>query len=198
MSANLGLVYGTTGNHEAHPTNAFPPKSVGNQAQWVYDTLSAAWTKWIGVSAAAQTKAIGAYSVKYPNGNLRVISLNTNMYYIQNYYLYQKNMEVDPSGQLGWLIQELNAAEAAGERVFIIGHMPLGDSDCFRDGSNSLDQVGHFKHSNPSFPSPFNARPLRTSETKLTFTADHEPLLINHSCHVLRPYPQGSLPDYLL
>ncbi len=30
-------------------------------------------------------------------------------------------MEADPSGQLAWLISELAAAEAAGERVYIIG-----------------------------------------------------------------------------
>jgi sphingomyelin phosphodiesterase len=44
-------------------------------------------------------------------------------------------MERDPSGQLAWLVTELEAAEAAGERVWIMGHMPLGKSDAFHDQS---------------------------------------------------------------
>lgn len=37
-------------------------------------------------------------------------------------------MERDPSGQLAWLVSELEAAEKAGERVWLMGHMPLGES----------------------------------------------------------------------
>ena len=44
-------------------------------------------------------------------------------------------MESDPSGQLAWLVSELEAAEAAGERVWLMGHMPLGSSDAFHDQS---------------------------------------------------------------
>jgi sphingomyelin phosphodiesterase len=44
-------------------------------------------------------------------------------------------MERDPSGQLAWLASELEAAETAGERVWLMGHMPLGKSDAFHDQS---------------------------------------------------------------
>ncbi len=44
-------------------------------------------------------------------------------------------MERDPSGQLAWLVTELEAAEKAGERVWLMGHMPLGSSDAFHDQS---------------------------------------------------------------
>jgi sphingomyelin phosphodiesterase len=44
-------------------------------------------------------------------------------------------MERDPSGQLAWLVTELEAAETAGERVWLMGHMPLGSSDAFHDQS---------------------------------------------------------------
>jgi hypothetical protein len=44
-------------------------------------------------------------------------------------------MERDPSGQLAWLATELEAAEAAGERVWLMGHMPLGSSDALDDQS---------------------------------------------------------------
>ncbi|KAH7152207.1 Metallo-dependent phosphatase-like protein [Dactylonectria estremocensis] len=141
MDKNLGIVYGTAGNHEAHPANAFQPNSVGDASQWIYDLLAGLWSGWIGGTAIADTEKLGAYSTLYPHGNLRVISLNTNMYYRDNYWLYQKSMIQDPSGQIAWLVGELDAAEKAGERVYLVGHMPLGDQDCFHDQSNYLDQV---------------------------------------------------------
>ncbi|KAJ9142785.1 Sphingomyelin phosphodiesterase [Pleurostoma richardsiae] len=140
-AAGLPLVYGTVGNHEGSPTNAFPPAAVGTQAQWVYDALSAAWTPWLGATEAAEAKDFGAYSVKYPGGNLKVVSLSTNLYYTQNYWLYEEPMERDPSGQLAWLVEELDASERAGERVYIVGHMPMGVDDAFHDGSNYFDQI---------------------------------------------------------
>ncbi|KAF7542515.1 hypothetical protein G7Z17_g11503 [Cylindrodendrum hubeiense] len=141
MSQNLSIVYGTAGNHEAHPSNAFQPNSVGHASQWVYDLLSGLWSSWIDTEAVADSKKLGAYSTLYPNGNLRVISLNTNMNYRGNYWLYQKTMIQDPSDQITWLVQELDAAEQAGERVYLVGHMPPGDENCFHDQSNYLDQV---------------------------------------------------------
>lgn len=141
MSQYLGLVYGTAGNHEANPTNAFPPKSISNSSQWVYDALSDEWTRWVGVAAESQIQSIGAYSTRYPSGNLRIISLNTNFYYRMNFWLYQEELERDPDGQVQWLVNELDAAEKAGERVYIIGHMPPGEGDAFHAGSNYIDQV---------------------------------------------------------
>jgi sphingomyelin phosphodiesterase len=44
-------------------------------------------------------------------------------------------MESDPSGQLAWLASELEAAETAGERVWLMGHMPMGSTDAFHDQS---------------------------------------------------------------
>lgn len=50
-------------------------------------------------------------------------------------------MEYDPDGQLAWLVSELQAAETAGQRVFVIGHMPFGTNDALHDGSNYLGQI---------------------------------------------------------
>lgn len=63
------------------------------------------------------------------------------MYYKENFWLYEATMETDPSGQLAWLVTELQAAEDAGERVYIIGHMPMGAGDALYDGSNYFDQI---------------------------------------------------------
>lgn len=141
MNESLKLVYGTAGNHEANPVNSFPPNSVGHETQWLYDQLSSEWSHWIGDAATNAVEAGGSYSTKYPNGNLRVISLNTNLYYKLNFWLFQAYDDKDPNGQIAWLVQELDAAEKAGEHVYIIAHMPPGQSDALHDGSNYLDQV---------------------------------------------------------
>lgn len=141
MAKYLGIVYGTAGNHEASPTNLFQPNVLGDASQWVYDTLTQQWSQWIGTNATVQADKYGAYSAKFPLGNLRVISLDMNFYYRGNYYMYSDPMLKDPDGQIVWLVSELQAAEEAGENVYIIGHEPLGDAGTFHDYSNYLDQV---------------------------------------------------------
>ncbi|KAK5631028.1 hypothetical protein RRF57_006743 [Xylaria bambusicola] len=135
------LVYGTAGNHEASPANSYPPLSVSPSTQWLYNVLSSSWTRWVEPQAVHTARKFGAYSTKYPGGNLRIISLSTNLFYVHNYWLYEEPMEKDPSEQLAWLIGELDAAEKMGERVYIIGHMSIGARDAFHDASNYLDQI---------------------------------------------------------
>jgi sphingomyelin phosphodiesterase len=122
--SNLTQVYGTAGNHEAAPVNSFPPTALtsATSEKWLYNALSNDWEQWIGQNASQQAEVYGAYSTKFPGGNLRIISINTNLYYKENYWLYEPTMEKDPSGQLAWLVTVLQAAEIAGERVYIIGH----------------------------------------------------------------------------
>jgi sphingomyelin phosphodiesterase len=141
MDKNLGIVYGTAGNHEAHPANSFQPNSDGEESQWIYDLLSQEWSRWIGDDGARDADLLGVYSVKYPHGNLRIISLNSNLWYRQNYWLYREPMLRDPSGQFEWLVRELDQAEKAGENVYLMSHMSIGDRNAFHDGSNYLDQI---------------------------------------------------------
>jgi sphingomyelin phosphodiesterase len=139
--SKLGLIYGTIGNHEQSPVNQFQPNSVGTGAKWIYTLLGSIWSKWIDATALSNQQSTGAYSTKVPNTNLRIISLNTNIYYRSNFWLDQKTMEQDPNGQLAWLLNELQGAENAKERVYIMGHMPMGLPDCLRDASNLFDQL---------------------------------------------------------
>ncbi|RFU33954.1 hypothetical protein B7463_g2388, partial [Scytalidium lignicola] len=144
MLSYLGTVYPVIGNHDVAPVNSFPPAAIDTtiSSQWAYDALSADWTTWIGSTGATTVKNnYGAYSVKHGNTNLRIISFNTNFYYKENFWLYEKTMETDPSGQLAWLINELDGAEIAGERVWLMGHMPMGSGDAFHDGSNYFNQI---------------------------------------------------------
>lgn len=83
----------------------------------------------------------GSYSVVDSTTGLRLISINTNFWYKSNYWMYEKTMEHDPSGMLAWLAVELATAESAGERVWLMGHMPLGSSDAFHDQSYYFDTI---------------------------------------------------------
>ena len=53
----------------------------------------------------------------------------------------------DPNGILDFTVQQLQAAEDAGQRVWIMAHMPPGRADVMRDQVRS----GHF------FPKPFRS-----------------------------------------
>ncbi|GAA5892663.1 hypothetical protein JCM8208_005880 [Rhodotorula glutinis] len=57
-------------------------------------------------------------------------------------WLYDSDAPVwDPNGILTWLAQELDVAERAGQRVWIIGHMSFGKTDTLRDQSNYVGQI---------------------------------------------------------
>lgn len=47
----------------------------------------------------------------------------------------------DPVGELLWLIETLAAAEAAGEAVHILGHIPPGAGDCDHIWSHVFSQI---------------------------------------------------------
>ncbi|KUJ07393.1 calcineurin-like phosphoesterase [Mollisia scopiformis] len=141
--SSIGQTYAVVGNHDCSPVNSFPPAAVDTTitSQWAYDTMSSDWSTWIGATAAAEADDnYGSYSV-LTAGGLRIISVNTNFWYKQNFWLYEATMERDPSGQLAWLVTELGAAETAGERVWLMGHMPLGSTDAFHDQSQYFDQI---------------------------------------------------------
>lgn len=144
--ANIGQTYAVMGNHDSCPVNSFPPAAVDTtyaaETQTFYDTLSSDIAGWIGSTAAAEVSSNhGSYSVVDAATGLRIISVNTNFWYASNFWLYEPTMEADPSGMLAWLASELAAAEAAGERVWLLGHMPLGSSDAFHDQSYYFDVV---------------------------------------------------------
>jgi len=47
----------------------------------------------------------------------------------------------DQDGQLQWLADTLHRAEAAGEKVHILGHIPSGDSQCYRTWSREFNRI---------------------------------------------------------
>ncbi|GLB42398.1 putative converts sphingomyelin to ceramide [Lyophyllum shimeji] len=146
MATILGApVYPAIGNHEVAPINLFPRStaSTPGAAQWVFDTQSKGWTKWIGGAGASQVAHIsGSYSIVHPGTDLRIISLNTVYWYKANFWLYDSDtQQSDPNGILAFAVQELQAAEDAGQRAWIIAHIPPGRGDVLHDQSDYFDQI---------------------------------------------------------
>ncbi|KAG5651755.1 hypothetical protein H0H81_007567 [Sphagnurus paluster] len=138
-------VYPAVGNHEIAPINAFPrnTSSDAHFADWVFDIQGKAWTKWITPAGVNQFNHYsGSYSVVHPRSNLRIISINTVYWYKANFWLYDSDkLQPDPNGILAFTVQELQAAEDAGQRAWIVAHMPPGGRDALQDQSNYFDQI---------------------------------------------------------
>lgn len=143
MENNLGLVYATLGNHDTAPVNLFPPNTVPNKynPQWAYDALAADWATLTGLPSVQNANKYGSYSAIHSNSSLRIISYNSILYYKSNFFAYEEPMQHDPNNQLTWLITELDAAEQANQRVWLISHIPTGNAGHFHDYSHYLDQI---------------------------------------------------------
>ncbi|KAJ5570471.1 uncharacterized protein N7459_009901 [Penicillium hispanicum] len=143
MENRFGPVYAALGNHDTAPLNLFPSNKISREynPQWAYDALAADWAALTGIPSVALAREYGSYSAIHPNSNLRIISYNSIFYYRFNFFAYEEPMEYDPDNQLAWLITELDAAETAGQRVWLISHIPSGKPDHFRDHSHYFDQI---------------------------------------------------------
>ncbi|GJJ12646.1 hypothetical protein Clacol_006890 [Clathrus columnatus] len=137
---NSGPVYAALGNHDSYNQAQDAPQSLGGelatQFSWNYDHVSKLWDLegWISDATAEQARAhYAAYSVARGDG-LTIITLNTDLWYRANYFNYINLNSSDNSGMLQFLIEELETAEEAGDRVWIIGHVLSG-----WDGSNPLE-----------------------------------------------------------
>ncbi len=57
------------------------------------------------------------------------------------YFFLNVTASPDPNGIMAFAVQELQAAEEAGQKAWIIGHMPPGAPDTLHDQSNYYDQI---------------------------------------------------------
>uniref|UniRef100_A0A7M4FFU7 Cyclic nucleotide gated channel subunit alpha 4 n=1 Tax=Crocodylus porosus TaxID=8502 RepID=A0A7M4FFU7_CROPO len=86
-------------------------------------------------------RVAGFYTLRIRPG-LRLVSLNMNFCSDANFWLLINS--TDPAGQLQWLVGILAGAEAAGEKVHIIGHIP--PAHCMRSWSwNYYSIVNRFE-----------------------------------------------------
>ncbi|KAL2004087.1 hypothetical protein VTN02DRAFT_307 [Thermoascus thermophilus] len=134
-----GPVFAALGNHDTSPVAIDSPHSfpgpLGEQQSWNYDHVAGLWQHegWITPEAAKQARThYGGYSIKTHYG-LRIIAFNTDFWYKSNYLNFINATDPDVSGTFSWMISELQQAEDAGERVWIIGHVLSG-----WDGTNPM------------------------------------------------------------
>ncbi|KAK0727952.1 Metallo-dependent phosphatase-like protein [Lasiosphaeria miniovina] len=146
-----GPIYAALGNHDTSPDNFDVAHAIddngplGQQFSWNYDHVSKLWEHYGWIDGATQAQAsvhYAAYSVLHPLG-LRVITLNTDLYYRNNPYTFIHAADPDFSGMFSFLVQELQKAEDAGERVWIVGHVLSGwdGSNPMPGGSDMLYQI---------------------------------------------------------
>ena len=136
-----GPVFPVLGNHDSNPEAIDSPHSLpgnlGQQQSWNYDHVALLWQQnhWISADAAQQARMhYAAYSINHPTyPKLRIITLNTDFWYRSNYLNNINTTNPDNSGNLKFLADELQAAENAGERVWILGHVLTG-----WDGTNPI------------------------------------------------------------
>ncbi|KAK7076989.1 Sphingomyelin phosphodiesterase [Halocaridina rubra] len=133
-------VFPAIGNHESHPVNAFPQPYIDNEydISWLYDEIRTLWSTWLPPEVA-QSVAYSAYYSTLIKPGLRVLSINTNYCYGFNWWLIYD--DVDPGTELDWMAKELDAAEAAGEKVYLISHIPPGHDDCTKTWSHEYNKI---------------------------------------------------------
>jgi len=95
-------VYPALGNHDTYPKGQFV-----EGPNYMYNMTANIWSDWLPQDALATFRKGGYYTLPIKQG-LRIISLNTNLYYTQN-QLSEKIR--DPAGQVQWLIEILTSAK---------------------------------------------------------------------------------------
>jgi len=117
-------VYPIMGNHACYPQDQF---HLGNE-QWLTGGLADMWSVWLNPESQATFADNAYFSQKDNRTGLRILGINTQM--CDNLNLWLILNDTDPGNHLEWLRQELYEAEASGELVLIIGHIPMGDHFC--------------------------------------------------------------------
>lgn len=136
-----GPVYLALGNHDTSPENEDVPHAIddsgtlGRQLSWNYEHVTKLWEHhgWIDNRTQAQASShYAAYSVVHPLG-LHIITLNTDLYYRNNPFSFVRAVDPVFSGMFSVLVEQLQVAEDAGQRAWIMGHVLSG-----WDGANAM------------------------------------------------------------
>ncbi|XP_060573306.1 acid sphingomyelinase-like phosphodiesterase 3a [Ruditapes philippinarum] len=109
-------VYATFGNHDYFPNNQFPP----NNNLLYNDTLNR-WKSWLDDPSQHDNFRKGAYYTKKTRYGLRIVALNTNLYYTSNKAILNYT---DPADQIAWLNSTLTQAKTNKEKVLVTAHIP--------------------------------------------------------------------------
>ncbi|KAB0352782.1 hypothetical protein FD754_017639 [Muntiacus muntjak] len=119
-------VFPALGNHDYWPQDQLPVVT-----SKVYNAVASLWKPWLTEEAVTTLKKGGFYTQKVSNNpKLRLISLNTNLYYGPNSMTLN---QTDPANQFEWLENTLNISQQNKEKVYIIAHVPVGYLPFARD-----------------------------------------------------------------
>ncbi|KAF9570702.1 hypothetical protein EC968_001486 [Mortierella alpina] len=121
-------LYVAMGNHDSYPSDQAPGRKRPNSYithKWLYDHVAGIWEKnnWISSSEADYARSHNAMFMTRPMPGLKLITLNTDLYYVRNFFTMLDTDQDDPSGMFHDLILELQDSEDRNERVWIMGHM---------------------------------------------------------------------------
>lgn len=117
---------------------SFPTVEQDSRISVFYNDINTLWSRWLPVDTS-NTLLRGAFYSTLARKGLRIISLNMNVCSNLNFWLLQNS--ADPLMELQWLINELQSAETAKEKVHIIGHIPPGNEDCLKIWSRNYYEV---------------------------------------------------------
>lgn len=148
-------VYSVLGNHDTYPFAQIAQKTSGfsNLFEWNAKLMAEMWEEydWLDAAAAQQVREhYGGFATTTSQG-LRIISLNSNFWYIYNMYNYWDVASTDvqtgslrpedTSGVLRFLVDELLACEKRGQRAWIIAHVPPNGADTLSIPTVMLTQI---------------------------------------------------------
>jgi len=118
-------VFPSLGNHESFPVDQFEGPGADN---WLYSALGEMWSSFLDPPARLQFGYAGYYTQLIEKG-FRLVALNTMYCDTDNFWLVLPNSS-DVGGQISWFGDTLLQARHAGERVYVIGHIPFGSGSC--------------------------------------------------------------------
>eukprot|EP00742_Colponemidia_sp_Colp-10_P004486 GILJ01004789.1.p1 GENE.GILJ01004789.1~~GILJ01004789.1.p1 ORF type:complete len:625 (-),score=82.28 GILJ01004789.1:226-2061(-) len=121
-------VYPVLGNHGCFPVDMFEP----SWDVWLLENLADLWSSWLPADALATMRKWGYYTMKHSE-KIRIIGLNTQYCDMMNFWLI---LSSDPGHQMEWLRQTLRLSEQNGEKVYIIGHIPVNNIGCLAHFGN--------------------------------------------------------------
>ena len=114
-------VFPMLGNHDSYPDFQMPEKG----PFYVYETAAETWKDFLSPESQ-KTVRMGGYYTELIAPGLRLVVVNTAMYFMGNFVFPQTL--VDPGGQLAWMRSVLQHAKETGEYVFLAAHIPPGST----------------------------------------------------------------------
>ena len=120
-----GVVFPALGNHEEYIADQYDPYNMTREYSFLKE-MGDIFKVWLGEDEYQQFIKNGYYTTKFKNTNLRIIVINCFLCDILNFYLIKN--PTDPGQQFEWMERILRQAEKSGEYIFIVGHIPPGDS----------------------------------------------------------------------